>query len=90
MTELEKKAAKVKEAVKKTAEAFKCVHKITWHDIDKAMSGIIMIWAISTVSFFAWRIITPDVISNADAGFWGFVTLMITSLFVIIHSRFKK
>jgi len=71
-------------------DKIKKANRITWAAIEKALNGIILIWALSTTTFFMWRIVTPDVINNATAGFWGFVTLMVTSLFVIIHSRFKK
>lgn len=56
----------------------------------EAFDGILIIWALSVVTYLVFRIIKPEYIAHADAGFWSFVTLMITSLFVIIHSRFKK
>ena len=76
MTELKNKVVKAKNAVK--------------FSLYKAFDGILIIWALSVITYFAWMIIKPENIAQADAGFWSFVTLMITSLFVIIHSRFKK
>lgn len=80
MTELKNKiqakASKAKQAVRVS--------------IYQAFDGILIIWALSVITYFAWAIIKPEYIAQADAGFWSFVTLMITSLFVIIHSRFKK
>ena len=80
----------IKQKAKQATEATKRGFKITWEAVERAMGWLIIIWALSTVSFFAWRIITPEVVTSGDAGFWGFVTMVISSLFVIIHSRFKK
>lgn len=76
MTEIKNKVKEVKNAVK--------------FSLYQAFDGILIIWALSVVTFLAFRIIKPEYIANADAGFWSFVTLMVTSLFVILHSRFKK
>ena len=76
MTELKRKALTAK--------------NITKEALYRAFEGILTLWALSLVSFIAYRVVTPENFAKPSAGLWSVVTLLITSLFVIIHSRFKK
>ena len=76
--------------IKKTIEVAKKAKSAVRFSLYEAFDGILIIVAISfTMGITTW-IVKDTNINAASAGFWSLITLVVTSMFVIVHSRFKK
>lgn len=67
--------------------------KAGWMTLDlvhEMRKLLLFIWIISTFTFVVIRIITPDFYSTADALGWGFATLLVQSLVLLLGYLFKK
>lgn len=76
MTELKNKLAKAETSVKNA--------------LYDAFRGIVIIWSLLLVSYISMQAFTPESFAKPTAGLWSTAGLVITGLFVAIHSLFKK
>ena len=76
MTELKNKLTKAEQKV-----------KIALFD---AFRGIVIIWALVLVSYISIQAFTPESFAKPTAGLWSTAGIILSGLFVAIHSLFKK
>lgn len=87
MTKITKKvAAKVVAAKDKAVDAKRTLKFSLFHAFD----GLLIIWAVAIVSFISLQVFTPENFKTPSVGLWSTISLIISSLFIVIHSRFKK
>lgn len=70
------------------------VTRNAWERFEHAMKGVLLgfvvIWALSTISFIGYFLITDGTVDKTTSYFWAFITLIISSLFLTINNWMKK
>lgn len=55
-----------------------------------AFRGIVIIWCLLLVTYFCVKAFTPESFATPTAGLWSTAGIILSGLFVAIHSLFKK